>query len=492
MRPDTGTHGADPQRRVFRNRVSRNYVSRLLRTTAFRTALIYACTFSLVAASGLGFIYWSTARHIEAQTDARLRLETEVLLNLYQNQSLPALLDTIRRRSREDGQRIFFYLLWSPERERLAGHLSDWPSELDTQPEDDASDDMQRRYFTLPLSEVFQVSGPKRDDLVRVLVTTLPDGYRLLVGRDLHDEEALLEHTFTVSLGVITVIFSLALLGSLLLGHYTLRRIDAVSRTAGEIMAGDLSQRIALSRRDNEFDELGRKLNQMLTRIEQLLAGMRQVTDNVAHDLRKPLNRLRNRLEVTLLEARSEDEYRAVLEQSIHDTDEMLKTFNALLSIAQAEAGMKRNDWGRIELAGMVEDLADLYGAVAEDKGLGFDCRADPQATIPGNRRLLAQAVGNLLDNAIKYTPQGGRVALEVVAEDDAVVLTVTDSGPGIPAEERQRVLERFVRLDSARHQPGSGLGLSLVRAVAKLHDARLELSDNNPGLKVSLRFGTA
>ncbi len=461
-----------------------DYVRRLLRTTAFRTALIYACGFSLVAASGLAFIYWSTERHLEAQTDARLRLETEILINLYQRQSLPVLLDTIRRRSREDEQRIFFYLLWSPDRQRLAGQLSNWPPGLEA-----LRGDAPRSYATLALGDVLQVGAARRDDRVRVMVTTLPDGYRLLVGRDLHDDEFLLEHIFTVSLAVIAVIFLLALPGSLILGHYTLRRIDAVSRTAGDIMAGDLTRRIPISRRDNEFDELGRKLNQMLTRIEQLLGGMRQVTDNVAHDLRKPLNRLRNRLEVTLLEARSEDEYRAVLEQSIQDTDEMLKTFNALLSIAQAEAGVKRNDWGRIELAGMVDDLADLYGAVAEDQGLSFTHQADPRAIIQGNRRLLAQAVGNLLDNAVKYTPAGGRVELAVTRSGTKVVLTVADNGSGIPATERERVLERFVRLDSARKQPGSGLGLSLVRAVAKLHDARLELSDNQPGLKVSLRF---
>ncbi|MDX1604874.1 MAG: ATP-binding protein [Candidatus Competibacterales bacterium] len=458
------------------------YARRLLRTTAFRTALLYACVFSLVAASGLGFTYWSTERLIQSQVDARLRLETEVLLNLYRNRSLPALLDTIQRRSREEGQRIFFYLLWSPERQRLAGQPRHWPSGLDT----------QRSYATLELGELFQVRAPESKDLVRVLVTTLPDGYRLLVGRDLHDEEELLAHTLSIMLSVVTAIFALALLGSAVLGHYTLRRIDAVSRTAGEIMAGDLTQRIPLSARDNEFDHLGRNLNAMLSRIEQLLAGMRQVTDNVAHDLRKPLNRLRNRLEVTLLEARTEEEYRAVLEQSIVDADEMLKTFNALLSIAQAEAGVRRNDWARVELAPLVEDLADLYGAVAEDKGLDFVWQAEPQAAIYGNRQLLAQAVGNLIDNSVKYTPSGGRITLDVRLDGDMIKLRVSDTGPGIPEAERQRVQERFVRLDSARSQPGSGLGLSLVRAVARLHEARLELGDNRPGLCVTLRFRSA
>jgi signal transduction histidine kinase len=458
-----------------------DYLRRLLRTTAFRTALIYACSLSLITAIGLGFVHWSMARHVQAQIDARLRLETEVLINLYRSQSLPALLDSIRSRSRNDDQRrIFFYLLWNPDRQqRLAGQLPDWPNKLD----------VQQRYATLHLSEVIALKQPDRDVQVRVLATTLPDGYHLLVGHGLYDEQALLAHSFVISMLVIAVILALALLGSLVLSHYTLRRIDAVSRTAGDIMAGDLSQRIAISSRANEFDDLGSKLNQMLARIEQLLAGMRQVTDNVAHDLRKPLNRMRNRLEVTLLEARTAEEYRAVMEQSVTDTDEMLKTFNALLSIAQAEAGIKRTDWGKVALEELVEDLADLYGAVAEAQSLEFDWSSDPAAVVMGNRHLLAQAVGNLLDNAVKYTPAGGRIELRVAVEQRGVLLSVTDNGPGIALADRQRVLERFVRLDSARSQPGNGLGLSLVRAVAQLHDAQLSLMDNQPGLKVVLQF---
>ena len=459
-------------------------LQRLLRTTAFRAALLYACVFSLLSALGLGFIYWSTASYVEGQVDARLRLETEVLLNLYQRQSLPALLESIHRRTQEDQQRIYFYALWGPDSRALAGQLSAWPSGLDA----------QRTYATLHLSDVIKVRDSHKDDLVRVLVTDLPEGYRLLVGRDLHEEQAMLAHTFSITLSVVGVIFLLAMGGSMLFGQASLRRIDTVNRTAGDIIAGDLSQRIPLSGRDNEFDELGRKLNEMLNRIEQLMAGMRQVTDNVAHDLRKPLNRLRNRLEVTLLEARHEDEYRGVLEQSIQDADELLKTFNALLSIAQAEAGMKRNDWGKVDLRELVEDLADLYGAVAEDKGIQFEWHApeDTALRLYGNRHLLAQAIGNLLDNAVKYTPDGGHIEFSAQAEHNIIRVEVADSGPGIPATDRNRVLQRFVRLDSARSQPGNGLGLSLVSAVAKLHKARLELDDNQPGLRVILCFDKA
>jgi signal transduction histidine kinase len=443
-------------------------------------ALLYAGIFSLLSAVGLGFIYWSTADHMEAQIDARLRLETKVLLDGYRTRALPALMETIRQRSRNDGQRkIFFYLLQGPDTQHLAGRPAQWPAGLD-----DA-------YATLRLSDVFQVRTGQEggNDRVRVLATPLPGGYRLLVGRDLNDEQELLEHTLGVVLGTIVVIFLLAMAGSTIMGYDTLRRIDAVSRTANRIVAGDLSSRLPVGKREDEFDQLGREVNAMLARIEQLMAGMRQVADNVAHDLRRPLSRLRNRLEVTLLEARSEEEYRGTLEQTIADADELLKTFNALLSIAQAEAGIRRDNLSAVPLAALVEDLADLYGALAEDKGIDLVWSAALDVQIPGDRRLLAQAVGNLLDNAVKYTPEGGRIELAVTCLDGRPAIVVADTGPGIAADERSRVLERFVRLDSARSTPGSGLGLSLVQAVAQLHGAELALEDNQPGLRVTLCF---
>jgi signal transduction histidine kinase len=449
---------------------------KLLRTTAFRLSLLYACLYSLVSAGGLGFIYWSTASHIQVQIDTRLQLETQVLLNLYQDRALQALLDAIRQRSQNEGQpRIFFY--------RLLGSAAELPVALQTPEQGQA-------FATLRLDEVFPFNQPGHgDEPVRVLATYLFNGQVLLVGRDLNDERRLLDHTLSIVVGVTALIFCLVILGSALQGYQTLRRIDAVSHTAGEIMAGDLTRRIPITARNDEFDLLGQKLNAMLERIEQLMAGMRQVTDNIAHDLRSPLNRLRNRLEVTLLEARRAEEYRTVLEQAVADMDGLLSTFNALLNIAQAEAGVRRNEWTELELGELAGELAELYEAVAEEKGIRWRYSAEPAVYIHGDRQLLAQAVSNLLDNALKYTPAGGYVALTVSRAEQVPLLSVADSGPGIPAEDRERVLERFVRLDRARSQPGNGLGLSLVKAVAKLHNARLVLEDNHPGLRVSLRF---
>lgn len=451
---------------------------RLFRTTAFRLSLLYACLYSLVAAAGLGFIYWSTASHIETQVDARLQLETGVLLDQYRDQALPALAEAIRQRNRDDGQRkIFFYRL-------LGTTLAELPSAL-------RAPDQPRVFANLRLREVFPLNQPRYggDEPVRVLATYLPNGQVLVVGRDLNDERQLLDHTLSVVVGVTMLTFCLVILGSATQGYQTLRRIDAVSRTAGEIIAGDLARRIPITARDDEFDLLGRNLNAMLARIEELLVGMRQVTDNIAHDLRSPLNRLRNRLEVTLLEARGAEEYRTVLAQTIADADALLNTFNALLNIAQIEAGACRNEWTELDLGALTGELAELYEAVAEEGGITWRYSTEPAIHIQGDRQLLAQAVSNLLDNAVKYTPAGGRIELTVSRIDQRPTLSVADTGPGIPAEARERVLERFVRLDNARSQPGNGLGLSLVKAVAKLHRAKLVLEDNQPGLRVSLRF---
>ncbi|MGF1526107.1 MAG: sensor histidine kinase [Candidatus Competibacterales bacterium] len=472
---------------------------RLFRTTAFRLSLAYAASFSLLFATGLGVIYWFTAHHILDQVDERLGLETGVLLQRYHQSALPDLLETVRRRSDEDGRRrqIFFYLLTGPDARQLTGGPFTWPAKLKGQ-----HPPGHQRFATLTLGEVFNspLESPVHNTPVRVLVTDLVGGYRLLVGSDLHAETALLRRTLGVVLGVSAVTLLLTLVGSISMGQRTLRQIDAVSRTAGEIMAGDLSRRIPITERESEFDELNGKLNAMLERIEQLMAAMRQVTDNVAHDLRSPLSRLRNRLEVTLLEPRSDGEYREVIGQTLEDADGLLKTFNALLSIAQAEAGVRRNDWQPVDLTGLVADLDELYAAAAEDKGIRWACHSAEGMTVMGNRPLLAQALANLLDNAVKYTPVNGSITLTLAPARQSgrkangqtprgPRLTVADSGPGIPAAQRQRVLERFVRLDTARSQPGNGLGLSLVNAVAKLHGATLELDDNDPGLRVSLAF---
>ena len=255
-------------------------------------------------------------------------------------------------------------------------------------------------------------------------------------------------------------------------------------------MSGDLSQRLSVTARDDEFDEISTKLNQMLNRIEDLMKSMQQVTNNVAHDLRSPLTRLRNRLEVTLLEERDPENYRIVMDEAIGDADSLIHTFNAMLSIARLEAGIDSAQWTETRIGDLASELAELYEAVAEEEdNLNFYSDIKNNPIFHCNRHLIGQAITNLLDNAIKYTPQPGIVRLSVEGNSDEFTITVSDNGPGIPEHERERVFERFVRLENERNSPGNGLGLSLVQAVVRLHAATLELSDNGPGLKVTIRF---
>jgi signal transduction histidine kinase len=313
--------------------------------------------------------------------------------------------------------------------------------------------------------------------------------FRLLVGRDVEDRfqiQTLIKRALGWGLAL-TLLLGLA--GGYLVSRGMLGRVDAINRTTRRIMAGDLSQRIALKGSSDEFDQLAGNLNAMLDQIERLLAGMRQVTDNVAHDLRTPLNRLRSRIEVALLQEPGRAETRELLEATLADAEAMIGTFNALLEIARAEAGSERTGFETVDLEALGQDLADLYRPLAEDKELTFDFHCSRGLRMRANRHLLAQALANLLDNAIKYTPAAGRVSLALEHGPTGPSITVADSGPGILEADRKRVLERFVRLDGTRSTPGNGLGLSLVDAVAKLHGATLTLADNRPGLRVSLAF---
>lgn len=456
---------------------------RLFRTSAFRLALIYATLFSALSAATLGFIYWSTRDQIELQVDARLRLETDYLINLYKSGALPELLEAIQRRNQIDTYGRFYYLANNEADEKNAEKDGDaLPIRLKS----------VRSHTTRNMGDVADLppGSPRAFNPVRVAETRLSDGLKLTIGHEISDEKALLDHTFTLVAGATGLTLLFSLIGGLWIGTSVLRRIDSVSRTASEIMSGDLSQRLSVTARDDEFDEISTKLNQMLTRIEDLMKSMQQVTNNVAHDLRSPLTRLRNRLEVTLLEERDPENYRAVMDEAIGDADSLIHTFNAMLSIARLEAGIDSEQWTQTQIGDLVSELAELYEAVAEEEGqLTFTTQIDSNPTFYSNSHLIAQAITNLLDNAIKYTPLPGTVSLSLTGTDEAFTIIVADDGPGIPEHERERVFERFVRLENERNSPGNGLGLSLVQAVVRLHSARLEMSDNEPGLKVAIHF---
>ncbi len=373
---------------------------KLFRTTAFRLSLIYALTFSLLAATAMGFIYLTTKKELMNQTDARLQLEANILINQYRAKDIDALFESLQQKQHDSRTSFFIYVLVHREQKDITtGFVPEYTTE-----------DGKQAFATLPMGVLLKTDQAHDADPVRVLLTQLPGDYQLLVARDLNDQQKVLRKIYNTVILTILVTLALALAVGMIFGQQVLRRIEKVRNTAGEIIDGDLSQRMPVNRRNNEFDQLSRTINSMLQRLEQLMHGMRNVTDNLAHDLRKPLNRIRNRLEVILLENRDEETYRETIAQTVEDTEELIKTFNALLSIARAESGERRQDWTEVDLSGLLEQMAELYDAAAEEAELEFSADIEPGLTLHGNRQLLAQAVTNLLDNAMKFTPKGGHV----------------------------------------------------------------------------------
>ena len=423
----------------------------------------------------LWFIYSSTAGFMERQTDETINAEIQGLAEQYSQLGLTGLIRVIKSRVAKDKAGSSVYLLTDWKFNPLAGNLPDWPKFKDT----------GSGWFdaTLEDTENFE---PRR---VRMRYFLLPGNFHLVVGRDV-SERVKVERLIVDALiwgMLLTVVLGGA--GGVLTSRWMLKRIDVITKASREIMNGDLSRRIPTRGAGDEFDRLAENLNAMLDQIGRLMDGVRQVSNNIAHDLRGPLNRIRSGLEMTLARPQEPEACRQALERAITEIDGLLQTFNALLTIAQAESGARRQDFTDIDLTRLAADAAELYEPVAEEAGLSLEVDLAPQVTVPGNRHLLSQALANLLDNAVKYTPDGGRVTLSLTVGPAGPELTVADTGPGIPAEHREFVLERFTRLESSRNTPGSGLGLSLVAAAAGLHQAELRLGDNSPGLRVTLAF---
>ena len=452
-------------------------IQKLFRTTIFRLSLVYALLFSAVSAGALGVIYWMAESQIREQTDTRLQLETNALLRSYRIAAVEGLIQIIHVKNGDDDSRYLVSKLVHRQQQDLTRDI-----EFDR-----LNNDYTQAFATLPLGTI--TGNLQQKQPTRLLLTLLPGGYQLLVAIDLREQHALLNRLLITVLSASGLIFALAIIGGSFMGHNVLHRMNAIGKTANEIVSGNLAQRIPVTRREDEFDRLSHVLNAMLERIQHLMQGMREVTDNLAHDLRNPLNRIRNRLEASQYEPETNTNYPLLIQDTIQEVDELIRTFNALLSIAQIESGVQRDDWSSVDLSELTAELADLYSAVAEEQNLTLQHTASAGLTTHGNRQLLAQAITNLLDNAVKYTPAGGTISLSAQRVGDNIEVCVADNGPGIPADQHDAVLQRFTRLDNARSTPGNGLGLSLVKAVADLHGAQMHLADNHPGLRAGLRF---
>ncbi len=468
--PDTPAAGAPP--RLSANR------PRLFRSSIFRLTLVYLCLSSASVLGVVGTIYWVATGSLTRQIDATIDAEITALAEQFDQRGLPGLVRAIERRSDRAQGIGGLYLLADARRVPLAGNLDRWP---DIAPDDQG-------WVTFPLDYASADGGGINFGRARVFRL---GSWFLLVGHDVRERLLVSAHIReTLVIGIVLTI-GLSLLGGILMSRRLLARIEAINRTSREIMAGDLTRRVPTGGGSDEFDQLAENLNAMLARIEQLLNSLKQVGDNIAHDLRSPLTRMRGRLEVALMGAGDLEASRVAIRETIAEADRLLQIFNALLGIARIEAGAARRDFARFRLAPLLTDVAELYEPLAEARGQSLTLTIDPEvaadAAVLGGRDLLSQAVANLVDNAIKFTPGGGAVTVSLAREDGGYGLAVADSGPGIPAALRARAVERFYRLESSRSTAGSGLGLSLVAAVAELHGGRLVLEDNRPGLVARL-----
>jgi signal transduction histidine kinase len=453
-------------------------LAKLFRATAFRLALAILAVSAVGAGVVLAIIAWQVVAVVDEEIARTIDAEAKGLTDAYNHEGLVGLYSSIEARKRQPGSSL--YLLTDPAGESLAGNVEQIPPEV-----------LGRRGFIVVN---YRTNGPGdhvRQALVRIY--KLPSGFLLLVGHDLGDR-ARIEGVMVRALAISLVFFAaLAAVGALFVARNVLKRIDDINTSAQGVMAGDLTGRLPVSGSGDELDRLAESLNAMLMRIGMLMQGLREVSDNIAHDLRTPLTRLRNHAEASLAFDGDAASYRAALEKTIEESDALIKVFNALLLIARAEAGGGVEGATSFELGEAARAVAELYEPIAEEEGVALSVRIDGPLYVRGNRELIGQTIANLIDNALKYgaqndgagTGSGAEIVRAARRTGEWIELIVADRGPGITAADRERVLGRFVRLEGSRSRPGSGLGLSLAAAVARMHGGRVELEDNKPGLRV-------
>ena len=452
-------------------------LGKLLRTTVFKLSLVYLVVFAIGAGLVLMRVGMNVKDLFDDQIDQTVEAEIAGLSEQYRQGGIRRLVETVERRANQPGSSL--YLVTTFAGERITGNVAQLPVGVLERP-----GLIETRYA--------RTDGVVAEHRALARIFLLPGGFRLLVGRDLEEREALrglmLRALFT-SLGWLVLIGTA---GGIFVAMRVLRRVDAMSASAQTIMSGDLAQRLPRTGSGDELDRLATSLNAMLERIGELMKGLQEVSDNIAHDLKTPITRLRNGVDEALRMAQSTDDYRACLEKVVEESEGLIRVFNALLMIARLESGAAQEAMQDFDVAQVARDVAELYDAVAEDQGVMLTLDVDAPLMMRGGRELIGQALANLVDNAIKYgqpSEDGAQALVNISARrmGDRIELAVADRGPGIAAQDRARVLERFVRLEGSRSRPGSGLGLSLACAVARLHHGALRLDDNEPGLRVTI-----
>jgi signal transduction histidine kinase len=455
-------------------------LAKTLTSSTFKLALIAIGTFGVIVSVIFTYVYLSTTSYVRSRSDRIIMAEHTHLRDAYQRAERQGVIDAIRRRMSYRGSANRIYVFVDPSMTVLAGNLTEWPQA--------ATASSGWTEFRAPQSPSNASSAP----LVRGLVETFPNGDRLLVGRDISD----LDHfTARIKLAVISsviLIFLLAAMASVLVTRRTVGRIEQINATSRAIMQTGLDQRIPLRGSHDEWDRVAENLNLMLDRIETLMGEIKQVSDNVAHDLRTPLTRMRGRLETAYHGKRAAEADQQLIGDTIADLDAVLRIFSSLTRIAQIEAQARKDAFRTVNLVEIASEVVELYDAAAEQDGTRLTVAGDGEVLVTGDRDLIFDAIANLVDNAIKHGRNGGHVLVKIENGDGGPVISIADDGPGIPACEREHVFKRFYRLEQSRYTPGNGLGLSLVAAVARLHGARIEMRDNAPGLRFELRFSPA
>lgn len=446
----------------------------LLRSRAFRNGLAYAGLFTFSAIILFAVVYWQTAGYMKSQIHQAIDNQTHSLVGEYHDGGLSGLQGAISDRL-ESGNNDNHYLLVAHDT-RIAGDLSKTAAVVG----------WSESYR--PIRAVSDFRDPPDSRRVPIILHGAPlrNGAVLVVARDAEQLAALRGRLVYAVLWGLMIVLLLGAAGGALMGRAALRRVDNINRVASRIIDGELSQRVPDSGRGDEFDHLARHLNRMLDQIERLMHSMRQVSSDIAHDLRTPLGRLRQGLETARASARSTSDYKRAVDSAISQTDQILETFSALLRIAQIESGSRRARFMRFDLSALASTLAETYTVVAEETGHVLSAEIEPGIAVRGDRELVTQALANLIENAITHTPPGSCIDMQLRTSGHSAVVSVADNGPGIPSEAIDKVTQRFYRLEASRTTPGSGLGLSMVAAVIDLHDAVLALDDNAPGLRAS------
>ena len=457
----------------------------LLRRTPFRLTLLFLALFAAAASAILAYVYFASASEARTKAERDVRGEMQVLTGIYKERGFDALNRALIDRTLRDNS--FLYLLKNPDGSQVTGSLTNFP--IETLEED-------QQWITFPFTDT-DVEGRVTRPQVRGVQVQLAGGGMLFVGQSLGDTEAYLARLTQALWTAMGIVLLLGLAGGVLVSRNLEKAMGRLGKVVTAVQDGDLKARAVVRNSGDELDELGAGLNTMLDRLEGSMASIRHAGDAIAHDLRSPLTRMRAKLEVALMDAEAGkiDGVDAV-QLALDEADNLLKTFNTVLAIARLQAAAGRTPDPKVfDAADLAADMAELYEPASEDKGLEFSAEIERGLMVEGNQPFLAQALANIIDNAIKYTPTGGAVMLRARRRSSGdIEFSVTDTGPGVPEEDRERVIERFVRLDNSRTEAGSGLGLSLVGAVMEAHAGRIVLDEGpgeyggfGPGLRVAL-----